>query len=228
MALHLYYDDKKGLIKAQNYAVGNSVMEHNEKGWDAPHHEQVLEILGQNVKIVVNTNLGWGPKSYMNAKITMMDKSVLNFHDTSLKHSVMIVYAEPSNWDMLFDGVIKLYNSIYNSETQINAYFDEIVKRTVDATDQTVDEFVEITTRLAELANGIASSIFSDNATLKNRMRTTCGLVIRHISTDLDKKLVTESQHDKIESNLHSIFRYLTERDEILDTLTITDPTIIQ
>jgi len=228
MSLYLYYDSKRGLVKSQDFAIGSYIIEHDEKGRKDPLHEQTLEIPNLNVKIVVITNLHYGSWSYMYATISMMNKNVLNFHDTSLKHSVMKVYAKPGNWDMLFDGVIKLYNSIYNSETQINAYFDEIVNRTIDATGHTVDVFVEITTRLAELADSIAGSIFSDNATLRIRMRKTCGLVIRRISTDLDKKLITESQYDKIESNLHSVFRYLTERDEILDTLTITDPTIKQ
>ena len=220
MALNLCYCDKKGLFKAQNYATGNYIMEHDEKGRNAPLHEQILEIPNRNVKIVVRTNLHYGSWSYMNATISMMDKKVLNFFDKTLLHSVKTVYAKPGNWDMLFDGIIQLYNSIYNSETQINAYFDEIIKRITDTSGITLDNMADIITRLAEVADSISSSIYIDNHTLESRMRETGGLVIRHIGTHYDKKDITEGRHDKMESNLHSILNYLIERDIVLDALT--------
>lgn len=224
MSLYLYYDNNKGLVKSQFSAVGEYIMEHDEKGWDAPHHEQTLEIPNRNVKIVVNTNLGWGPRSYMVAKISMIGKSVLNFLDTSLKHSVKIVYAEPGNWDMLFDGIISLYNNIFNSENSINAYFDEINKCLVNTTGNPVDKMVEVTTRLSEVADCLSDSIFSDSQTARRRMRKTCGLVIRQISSNWDKKWITEGRHKKLEANLHSIVLYLAEKGEILDALTKRDP----
>lgn len=237
MALHLYYDSKKGLVKAQNYAVGNYIMEHDEKGWDAPHHEQVLEIPGRNVKIMVNTNLGWGVKSFMNAKISMMDKSVLNFLDTSLKHSVLIVYAEPGNWNMLFDGIIELYNTIYNSEKAVNAFFD-VMEDTIYSIGNDVEKIVNVTTRLSELSESLSNSIYADSKVIKMRMRRVCKVLIQNIEENCGKvqieivgqetiqksvfmygrgKIMTDRQQNKIENNFNKIMLYLVEQNEVLN-----------
>ena len=241
MALHLYYDSKKGLVKAQNYAVGNYIMEHDEKGWDAPHHEQVLEIPSQNVKIMVNTNLGWGPKSYMYARISMMDKIVLNFFDTTLRYPVNMVCVKPGDWNELFDSIIKLYNSIYNSEAPINDFFD-MIEETIKA-DCTIDKMVYVTTRLSEISEMVSTSIYADSRVIKMRLRRVCKMLFQNIeencgkvslvikgeetreeeSFKYKKAYLTVGQQNKIEANLKSILIYLAERNEILDVFSRKD-----
>ena len=239
MALHLYYDSKKGLVKAQNHAVGNYIMEHDEKGWDAPHHEQVLEIPSRNVKIVVNTNLGWGLKSYMNARISMMDKSVLNFLDTTLRYPINLVCVKPGDWNELFDGIIKLYNSIYNSEAPIDIFFD-MVEETIKG-DCTIDKMVCATTRLSEISEMLSDSIYADSKIIEKRMKNACGILVQRIEERCDrvsvsdgqgsilrkairygKVIMTEEQQNKIESNLKNILKYLADRNEILYVLSRT------
>ena len=234
MAIHLYYDSKKGLVKAQNYAIGNYIMEHDEKGWDAPHHEQVLEIPGRNVKIIVNTNLGWGLKSYMNARISMMDKSVLNFLDTTLRYPINMVCVEPGDWNELFDGIIKLYNSINNSEAPINEFFD-VIEETIKI-DCTIDKMVYVTARLSEISEMLSASIYADSKVVEVRMRRACKMLFQNIEENCGKvhliiegeetrekeaikykkANMTEGQQNKIEKNLKSILMYLAERNEIL------------
>ena len=160
----------------------------------------------------------------MNATITMMDKNVLDFLDISLRHSIKQVYSEPGNWDMLFDGIIALYNYIFNSEKPINAYFDEIVNGIKGTNGCTVDKMVDISTRLAEIADSLSCSIYYDNPIVRARMRRTCGLMIRHISKNWDKKWITAGGHNKIEENLHSILKYLSEQNEVLYAMTKQDP----
>jgi len=234
MALNLYYDSKKGLVKAQNYAVGNYIMEHDEKGWDAPHHEQVLEIPDRNVKITVNTNLGWGPKSFMNARISMMDKNVLNFLDTTLRYPVDKVCVKPGDWKELFDGIINLYNSIYNSEAPINSFFD-MVEETIKATDCTIEKMVFVTTRLSELSEMLPDSVYADSRIIEKRMRNACCILFQNIEEKCDrvsisdgqgsslrkvirygKSIMSDEQQNRIESNLQSILKYLAERNAIL------------
>ena len=227
MSLYLYYDSKKGLVKEENYVCGSHIEEHDEKGKLVPLHEQTLVIPNLNIKIVVRTNLHYGSKSYMNATITMMDKNVLNFLDISLRHPIKQVYSDPGNWDMLFDGIIALYNSIFNSEKPINTYFDEIVNGIKGTDGCTVDKMVDISTRLAEIADSLSGSIYYDNPTVKARMRRTCGLMIRHISQNWDKKWITAGRHNTIEANLHSILKYLSEQNEVLYALTKQEPLVV-
>ena len=163
MALHLYYDSKKGLVKSNNYAVGCYITEHDEKGIKCPLHEQTLEIPERNVKIIVRTNLHYGSKSYMNARITMMDKCVLNFLDNSLIHSVDIIFAIPGDWEMLFDRIIKVYESIFCSESNINSYFDAIDDAVKGEKTQKGNELNNAIIRISQIADKQSSSIYCDN-----------------------------------------------------------------
>ena len=219
MSLLLYYDSKKGLVKSENCACGCYIQEHDEKGWEIPLHEQTLLIPNSNVKIVVNTNLHYGPKSYMNATISVMDKVVLNFHDTTLCHSVKNVYAKPGDWNALFDGIIQLYNSIYNSEKPINTYFDAIDEIINNTTGISVEKTFNVTNRLAEISDNLQKSIYSDNIIVVMRMKRACKILVRNVINNGIKGSVTELRHNTIEKNLHSVFKYLAERDEMLDVL---------
>ena len=219
MSLHLYYDSKKGLVKKDNYACGCYIQEHDEKGWETPLHEQTLVIPNSNVKIVAHTNLHFGPKSYMYATISVMDKVVLNFHDTTLCHSVSNVYAKPGDWNALFDGIIQLYYSIYNSENPINTYFDAIDEIINNTTGISVEKTINVTNRLAEISDNLQKSIYSDNKIVVMRMKRACKILVRNVINNGIKGSVTELRHNTIEKNLHSIFRYLAERDEMLDVL---------
>ena len=219
MSLLLYYDSKKGLVKRDNYACGCYIQEHDEKGWETPLHEQTLVIPNSNVKIVAHTNLHYGPRSYMYATISVMDKVVLNFQDTTLCHSVSNVYAKPGDWNALFDGIILLYNSIYNSENPINKYFDVIDEIVNDTTGISVEKILIVTNRLAEISDNLQKSIYSDNNIVIMRMKKACKILVRNIINHGIKGSVTELRHKTVEKNLHSIFRYLAERDEMLDVL---------
>lgn len=213
MALYLYYDSKKGLTKTEGGVVcGEYILEHNEKGSESPLHEQTMEIPARNVKIVVRTNLHYGSKSYMNASITMMDKRVLNFHDTSLKHSVNIVYAEPGNWDMLFDGIINLYNSIYDSEASINEYFNALDDRIA----RFVGNISDVFDRIAEISDGLADSIYGDSILIEKRMLGTCRLLFQMIAEKWRVNPMNKITQ-KIEVDMHKIVNYLTRKDEMLD-----------
>lgn len=217
MALQLYYDNYKGLVKSENGAIGQSIIEHDQKGWKAPLHEQILEIPSRNVKIVVRTNFGWGPKSYMNASISLMDKCVFNFIDVSMRHSITMVYSEPGDWNALFDGIISLYNNIYNSENSINAYFD-IIEETIN-TDDAIYILSRICARLAEIANNLPDSIYSDNVIVDKRMKSACRLLLQHIMEKENWNSLSDETHQTIETKLQSIFKYLADRKELLDVL---------
>lgn len=220
MPLYLSYDPKKGLIKSNGSEIyGNCISEHDEKGFLSPLHEQTLIIPKHNVKITVRTNLHFGSKSYMNATISMEDKTVLNFQDTSLLHSINIVYAKPGEWNDLFDGIIRVYDNIYGSESSINKYFDAIETAIADIinTNNTLD-LHRITSRLAEVSDSLPTSIYTDNLLIVERMQRACGKLFRCIGDT--KGWGHVSKRKTIESNLHSIFHYLAERDMILITLT--------
>ena len=155
----------------------------------------------------------------MHATINVMDKIVLNFHDTTLYHSVNYVYAKPGDWDALFDGIIQLYNSIYNSEKPINTYFDAIDKIVNHTTGISVEKIINVTNRLAEISDNIQKSIYRDNKIVVMRLEKTCKILMRNIINHGIIGPVTELRHNTIEKNLHSIFKYLTERDEMLNVL---------
>ena len=216
MALYLYYDSKKGLTKTDGGVVyGEYIQEHDDKGWKCPLHEQTMEIPDRNVKIVVRTNLHYGSESFMNASISMMGKRVWNFHDMSLKHSVNIVSAEPGNWDMLFDGIINLYNSIYDSEASINEYFDALDGRIVGLNGNISDVF----DRIAEISENLAESIYGDSILIDKRMLGTCRLLFQMIAEKWSGNTLTDSVHKRHEQDMHKIVDYLVRKDEILDVL---------
>lgn len=215
MALQLYYDNYRGLVKSTNGAVGQSIIEHDQKGWDAPLHEQILEIPSRNVKVVVRTNFGWGPRSYMNARISMMDKSVFNFIDTRLGHSIKMIYANPGDWNMLFDSIIYLYNGIYNCENSIITYFDAIEEAINGSS--SVNKRSDAIARLAEISDNLSDSIYADNIFIDKRMKRACKLLVGHIVENWNKVQFNNEEHRKIEANLQSIFGFFSGRKEILD-----------
>jgi len=214
MALHLYYDSKKGLVKSNNYAVGCYITEHDEKGIKCPLHEQTLEIPERNVKNIVRTNLHYGSKSYMNARITMMDKYVFNFLDNSLLHSVDIIFANPGDWDMLFDRIINVYDSIFCSENNVNSYFDAIDEAVKGEKSQKGNELNNAIVRMSEIADKQSFSIYCDNTVLNDRMKNSCRLLIKRI---MGLKIPDDSK--PWEKELRSVFNYLAEREEIGSTL---------
>lgn len=229
MPLYLSYDPKKGLIKSNDGVInGNCISEHDEKGWDTPLHEQSMEIPGQDVRIVVRTNFHFGSKSYMNASITMRDKLVLNFTDTNLSHSIKIVHAEPGNWEALFEGIINLYNSIYNSKEFITNYFNAIDEKLKDISSKNQDILVAITDRLAEISEELSKSIYSDSVIINNRMKYTCRKMVLNISKGYQGKWLTAGQRSKIENNLQHIFKYIAAREILFEVLLgYTPPTIV-
>lgn len=214
MALHLYFDGKKGLVKSNNYAIGCSIIEHDEKGIKCPLHEQTLEIPERNIKIVVRTNLHYGSKSYMYARIIMMDKNVLNFLDNSLLHSVDIIFAMPGDWDMLFDRTINIYDSIFCSENYINSYFDAIDEAVKGEKPQKGNELNNAIVRMSEIADKQSFSIYCDNTVLNDRMKNSCRLLIKRI---MGLKIPDDSK--PWEKELRSVFNYLADREEIGSTL---------
>lgn len=222
MALQLYYDNFKGLVKSNDYAIGQSITEHDQKGWKAPLHEQVLEIPSRNVKIVVRTNFGWGEKSYMNARITMADQCVFNFLDTSLVHPINLVCVRPGDWNKLFDSIINLNNSIYNSENSINAYFD-VIEESINSSNS-VNKMVDALSRLAEISDGISSSIYCDNVVVDKRMKKACRLMIQHIMETYHNVELTVVSYQAIETKLQSVFKFLFDRKEIWEMLTGRSP----
>ncbi len=221
MSLYLSYNPKKGLIKSENGILyGNYIKEHDEKGWETPLHEQSIDIPSQNVKIVVRTNLHYGLKSYMNATITMHDKVVLNFTDTNLCHSIKFVHAEPGNWDALFDSIINLYNSIYNSGALISNYFNNIDNKLKNISSKPPFDLVIITDRLAEISDEISKSIYNDSNILNNRMKSASRLLLLNLSKGFQQKIITEGERNKIETNLQHILKHFSDRDELYEILT--------
>lgn len=220
MSLMLYYDSKrKSLVKEDNRSIGPCIQEHDEKGKKALLAEQELKIPESNVKIVVKTNLHNGSWSYMNAAITMADKTIFNFHDTSLSNSVCIVSANPGDWDNLFDGIINLYNSIYNSETYINKYFDNIKDVLKDMSGHNENKGMQAIKRLTEIVNKLPESIYFDNILLDERIKEACTLLFRKIIIDKANTTWDKENRQEIESDLHDIFNFLSNRNEVLTVL---------
>lgn len=215
MALYLSYNHKKGLVKQENTAYGCYIQEHDEAGWESPLHEQILEIPEHNMKIIVRTNLHYGSRSFMNARISMMDKPVLNFIDNSLCHSVEIVYAKPGDWNSLFDNIILLYNSIYSCEKYVNSYFDtldEAIKGTNVKVDNDLNNAI---VRLSGITSILKDSIYGDSIILDQRIKKTCHLLVRRIM-DLRYDSTNPKPWAK---ELQCIFNYLGEREELVDAI---------
>ena len=220
MSLMLYYDSKrKSLIKEDDRACGPCIQEHDGKGKKALLAEQELEIPENNVKIVVQTNLHYGTWSYMVAKISMADKAIFNFFDTSLSHSVSIVSANPGDWNSLFDGIISLYNSIYNSETYINKYFDVIDEVLQYKTGLNNNKEMQAIRRLTEIVKKLPESIYFDNIVIDDRIKEACTLLLRKIIIDKAKTTWNKNNRQEIESILQDIIFYLSNRDEVLTVL---------
>lgn len=220
MSLMLYYDSKRiRLVKEENRACGPYIQEHNESGYEADLAKQVLEIPERNVKVVVETNLNFGAKSYTRASISMADKTIFNFLDTSLSHSVSIVSAKPGDWNSLFDGIINLYNSIYNSETHINKYFDVIKDVLKDTSGHNENNVMQAIRRLTEIVRKLPESIYFDNILIDDRIKEVCSLLFQKIIFDKAKTTWDKKIRQEIESDLHDIFYYLSNRDEVLTVL---------
>lgn len=79
MALFLYFDNNKGLVKSKDFAIGDSIIGQDEKGEKKPSKEQVLEIPSQNLKIIVKTNRHFRSGTYMTATVKIADKYVFDF-----------------------------------------------------------------------------------------------------------------------------------------------------
>ena len=220
MSLMLYYDSKrKRLVIGDNRASGPYIQEHDEKGEKALLAKQELEIPENNVKIVVKTNLHYGSRSYMNATISMADKIIFNSLDTSLSHSVYIVYANPGDWENLFDGIINLYNSIFNTETHINKYFDVIKEILKDKTGLNERKEIQAIRRLTEIVKKLPESLCFDDILIDKRITEVCTMLFRKIIIEKAKKTWDKKIWQEIESDLHDIFFYLSNRDEVLTVL---------
>ncbi len=150
----------------------------------------------------------------MYARITMMDKYVFNFLDNSLLHFVDIIFAIPGDWDMLFDRIINVYDSIFCSENVINLYFDAIDKAVKGEKIHKGNELNNAIMRLSEIADKQSSSIFFDNTVVNNRMKDSCRLLIKRI---MELKMSDDSK--PWEKELRSVFNYLADREEIGSTL---------
>ncbi len=222
MSLKLYYDFKKKRLvkeKEDECTCGLYIQEHNESGYEASLAKQELEIPESNVKIVVKTNLHYGSSSYMNAIISMADKTIFNFLDTSLSHSVYIVSANPGDWDSLFDGIINLYYNIYNSEIHINKYFDIIKEVLKDTTGLNENKEMQAIRRLTEIVKKLPESIYFDNILIDDRIKEVCTLLFPKIIIDKSKTTWDKKIRQEIESDLHDIFCYLSNRNEVLTVL---------
>lgn len=150
----------------------------------------------------------------MNARITMMDKYVLNFLDNSLIHSIDIIFAIPGDWDMLFDRIIKVYESIFCSESNINSYFDAIDEAVKGEKTQKGNELNNAIIRISQIADKQSSSIYCDNNVVDDRMKNSCRLLIKRL---MGLKIPDDSK--PWEKELRSIFNYLADREEIVSTL---------
>lgn len=221
MSLYLYYDSKKGLVKEENHAMGSYfIQEHNERGMN----EQTMELPNSNVKIVVRTKAN----SFMVATISIMDKIVLNFHDTTLSRPIHKVSVKPGDWNALFDGIIQLYNSIYISETPINAYFDTIDEKLNKTKSISYETINNVSSRLAEISDKIQGSIYCDSLIVKQRMKKACKIMVRTLINYGIEGLITDIKHKTIEANLKSITKYLADQDMMFDVLVRKNHVIIE
>lgn len=217
MSLFLYYDSKNnGLVKENNRALGDFIKEHDEKERKTSLHKQSLYIPNNDALISVHTTPQCS-KLAMYATISLGKKMVINFHDKTLCHPVTRVCATPGDWGMLFDGIIQLYDSIYTSETPINTYFDAIEKNIVDTSGNYANKMVNVTSRLAEISDNLSNSIYINNKTLIGRMKKACVLLLKTFADQgVGEILNIPMKRDKIESNMHSIFSFLSQCDKVL------------
>lgn len=218
MALFLYFDNNKGLVKSKDFAIGDSIIGQDEKGEKKPSKEQVLEIPSQNLKIIVKTNRHFRSGTYMTATVKIADKYVFDFLDNDLGHSLSMVYAKQGDWNMLFDNVIRLYNNIFNSDISINTYFD-IIEEAIKS-ENSCDKMANVVARLAEISLGLSNSIYGAfNETIDRRMKSAFRRLVLKIVSDQSCRYFAERTRQTIEANLHSVFKYFSERKEILEML---------
>lgn len=222
MSLYLCYDsESKRLVKQLDCVCGEHIQEHNEEGYNSPLAKQTLEIPESNAKITVETNLHYGAASFMKASMMLNDKIVFNFHSSSLSCSISKIEAKPGDWNALFDNIITLYNSRYNSEIYIDEYFDHI-KEAINAISSSCDVRIELVIkRLSEILNKLPESIFYDNILVSNRIKEACALLFQKIISDGTDELWDKTRQKSVESNIDIIFSCLSDRKEILDVFEI-------
>lgn len=217
MPLSLIYTPNKGLTKVQsNVLYSNIIIEHDERGIATPLHEQVLEIQERNVKITVRTNLHYGKKSYMNARINILDKPVLNFIDNTLLYPVDLIHANPGDWNMLFDRTIQLYSTIFTIDNYIISYFDVIDDAVANKYSPDLNNAFD---RLFELSEKVLNSVYADSSVLDLRMKQSCRLLISKIMKMKFDMTISRKPYDYFEKNIRSVFAYLAKREEIIEVL---------
>lgn len=220
MGLMLYYDSKSNrLVKEDSVARGSYIEEHDKKGYKHKLAKQELEIPESNVKIVVETNLDYGRASFMRATLNQNDRTILNFFDTNLSRSVCYVSAKPKEWSAFFDDIIKTYNNIHNVENYANKYFDAIKDTLNETIVLNKITAMMISKRLAEIVENLPESIYFDNILINARIKEVIVLLLQRIMTDGPNLIVDKSDRQEVESNLHVIFSYLSNRDEMLSAL---------
>lgn len=220
MALMLSYDLKRNcLVKEKGRALGPYILEHDEKGYKNELANQSLEIPDRNIKIDVKTNFHYGSASYLRATITQNDKIIFNFIDTIFLRSICRVESDPVDWSSFFDEIITLYTSIYNSESYINKYFDEINAVISTASDCNDNKMMLVTSRLAEIIEKMPESVFADNILLSTRIKESCILLLQSIILEGKDSQWIKKYQQVVEKNLHVIVCHLSERNELLNVL---------
>lgn len=223
--LYLYYDHKKGLVKA-DHAVGSHIQEHSETGYNHPLAKQEMEIPERGLNILVTSNFGFGFRSYHTATVTTLSgQYVLNFMDREFL-SIQRIAVNPGDWDTLFDKIIELCDNIHTGEKMINHYFD-CIDNVLDRIDDKLDESfvklpVQVKTKrvlnvLAAIADALPDSIYCGNTLVKDRLFNSCSKAIKFASHSDESILLKDVS--QIEKSLQSIFKYMASIDGVLEVL---------
>lgn len=221
--IYLHYSKEKGLFKSNSDGDTTILESHSDNGWKTIKKE-IPEI---NVKLEVHTNFGYGKSvAYFNGYIYINGMLLPNFIDTDGNGNINYVSADPveMDWEGLFDKMIALYDSRFNSDAIIRDYFENMVNdfdrrisKIDNSTSKLLAEANKTSKKLVRIIQICERSIFSDNKCIANGMiPITSKLVGLYLSSYDEVKM---DNFSGFEEDMNEILQYVSTKGLVLNLL---------
>lgn len=219
--MNLNYSKQKGLYVSTSELVELSIVSHDEKGFLHKLAKQSITIPGNGICVKVDTNFGYGIRSYHRANVSIDNKDVLNLDDKEqlnlLSDSSFCFFSvTPGNWEDLFLRIIHICDNIYYlySDEEVNAFFDELdynIKKEKDLGSK-LDDTVFLKRKCKKMVSVIKAverSIYCNDVRIRDRLINACKLLINQICQTF--AIVREKSNlcDEIFDALFFIHEYL-------------------
>ena len=200
-----------------------------DNGWK----KEVADLPEIDVKIIVSTNFGYQSQSYFHGSIYIHGRVLPYFMGNNLKDSIQHISCDPEekDWDEMFDKLIALYESRFNSERIITDYFCQVEKSYRAIMDDLKDSEKELfktslsySEKLIRIKNVVDESVFSDSNCLAKGLLMICGIMLSLYLREY--KHIDEVNKDifaRFESNLIELVQYIGDKRLIIDLLKIVN-----